>query len=272
MNIGSILGFSSLPVFTGMTLMKPLIVLLSCLVLIKIITKISFNLLEKSKMDAGIKSFVHSAIKILLWALTVIFVADSLGINTASLVAVLSVVSLALSLSVQNIMTNVFSGITILMSKPFSVGDFVDIAGTTGTVKSINLMRTTLSTPDNKIELIPNGDVCAATIINYSVAEFRRVEWKFSVSYTAEIETVKSAVMEVINEDIRIITKEQDETKEPTVRLNAYNSNDIEYVVRCWTQNSEYWNVYFDVNEKMRESFKKYGVEFSYPHIIIHKD
>ena len=115
------------------------------------------------------------------------------------------------------------------MSKPFSVGDFVDIAGTTGTVKSINLMRTTLSTPDNKIELIPNGDVCAATIINYSVAEFRRVEWKFSVSYQAETQTVKDAVMEVINEDDRIITKEQDETKAPTVRLNAYNSNDINF-------------------------------------------
>ena len=254
----------------GIFILKPILILFICKILINSFTKVGASILEKTKLDASIKSFIKSSIKIGLWILTIIFIADSLGVNTASLVAVLSVVSLALSLSVQNIMTNIFSGITLLISKPFSVGDFVDIAGTAGIVKKINLMRTTLNTPDNKIELIPNGDVCAATIINYSVAEFRRVEWKFSVSYDAETETVKDAIMDVILADDRIVTIEQDETKAPQVRLNSYNANDIEYVVRCWVKNLDYWNVYFDVNELVRESFKKYNVEFSYPHTIVH--
>lgn len=254
----------------GTFILKPILILLICKIIIGVIMKVGTNILDKTKLDSSIKSFVRSAIKIGLWALTIVFVADSLGVNTASLVTVLGVVSLALSLSVQNIMTNIFSGITLLISKPFSVGDFVDIAGTSGSVKSINLMRTTLTTADNKIELIPNGDICAATIINYSVAEYRRVEWKFSASYDAETDKVKKAIMEVISEDNRIITAEQDETKVPQVRLNAYNPNDIEYLVRVWTNNSEYWNVYYDVNEKVRESFKKYKIDFSYPHTIVH--
>lgn len=251
-------------------ILKPIIILIACKIIISLIMKVGHNILEKSKLDEGIKNFTKSAVKISLWILTIIFVADSVGINTASLVAILSVVSLALSLSVQNIMTNIFSGITILLSKPFSVGNFVDIGGTAGTVKSINLMRTTLTTPDNKIELIPNGDVCAATIINYSIEDFRRVELTFSASYDASTEIVKKAIMEVIMEDTRIITKEQDENKAPFVRLNKYNSNDIEYIVRVWTNNTEYWNVYFDINEKVRESFKKHNIEFSYPYTIVH--
>lgn len=250
--------------------LKPILILIVCKIIITLLLKVGHNVLEKSKLDDGIKNFAKSAIKIILWVLTIIFVADSVGINTASLVAILSVVSLALSLSVQNIMTNIFSGITILLSKPFSVGNFVDINGMMGTVKSINLMRTTLITPDNKIQLIPNGDVCAATIINYSLEDFRRVELKFSVSYDASTENVKEAIMEVINSDDRIIKKEQDETKAPFVRLNSYNANDIEYIVRVWANNSEYWNVHFDINEKVRESFKKHNIEFSYPHTIVH--
>ena len=161
----------------------------------------------------------------------------------------------------------------ILISKPFVVGDFVQVAGVSGTVKSINLMRTTLSTPDNKRELIPNGDICSSTITNYSTATSRRVDWSFSVSYDAPTEIVKQAIMEVINEDADVKDKIiREDGKLPTVRLNKYNANDIEYVARVWTDNSEYWNVYFDVNEKVRESFKKYGVEFSYPHTVVHID
>lgn len=256
---------------TGLFLLKPILIFLICKVAIKIITKVSGNILNKSKVEVGIQGYIKSALKIALWVLTIIFVADSVGINTASLVAVLSVVSLALSLSVQNIMTNAFSGITLLISKPFKVGDFITVAGVSGTVKSINLMRTTLSTADNKKELIPNGDICASTITNYSSATSRRVELKFSASYDAETETVKKAIFDVIDNDKEVSEKIiREEGKMPFVRLSAYNANDIEYTVRVWTSNADYWQVHFDINEKVRESFKKYGVEFSYPHTIVH--
>lgn len=255
----------------GQFLIKPIIIFLVCRIFAKVFSKIAENILEKSKLDGGIKSFSKSAMRIILWIFTIILVADSVGVNTTSLVAVLSVVSLALSLSVQNIMTNAFSGITLLLSKPFVVGDFVQIAGVSGTVKSIKLMRTTLVTPDNKRELIPNGDICAGTITNFSTEPTRRVELFVAASYNASTEKVKKAIMEVIQSEVdkgRIITEEG---KEPFVRLNKYNAHDIEYVVRVWVNSPDYWSVYFDMNENIRESFAKHKVEFSYPHIIIEK-
>ena len=212
---------------------KPIIILIICKILINIVMKIVEKALDKSKLEKGMNGFIKSSAKILLWCISLIVVAGSIGIDTASLVTVLGVASLALSLSFQGIMTNVFSGITILISQPFKVGDYVEIAGVGGTVKEINLMRTVLTTPDCKIESVPNGDVCASRITNYSLEPMRRVKIKVSASYDA---------------------------------------NDIQYTVRFWTDNSEYWNTYFDVMEAIRENFAKHKIQFSYPHTIVHID
>ena len=267
--MGSLAEFFTWDKISGIALFiaKPLVILIVCKFIINALLKISDGVMEKTKLDKGIQGFAKSALKIALWVLTLIFVADSLGVNTASLVALMSVASLALSLSVQGLFTNVFSGITILMTKPFVVGDYVEVAGVAGTVKEISLMRTTLTTPDNKIELIPNGDIAAQNIINYSTAPLRRVDLKVSASYDSTTEQVKAAVMDVINADSRI---KQDEGHEPFVRISNYNSNDIEYTIRVWVDNADYWGVYFDTLENIRESFAKHGVEFSYPHTMVH--
>lgn len=248
---------------------KPLIILLVFRIIIGIFMKLANSVLGKSSLDKGMQGFAKSAIKIGLWSIGLIIAADSIGIDTTSLVTLLGVVSLALSLSFQNIMTNVFSGITILLSKPFSVGDYVEIAGVGGTVHEINLMRTILITPDKKVESVPNSDVCAGRITNYSLEPIRRVDIKISASYDASTESVQNAIFEVVNGDKRI---KNEEGKMPTVRLNAYNSNDIEYIVRIWVDNAEYWDVYYDTLENIRKSFAKHNIQFSYPHIIIHQD
>lgn len=246
---------------------KPLIILAVCKVAISAIMKMAKKVMKKTKLDEGIQGFAKSALKIALWAISIIIIADSLGVDTASLVAILSVASLALSLAFQNIMTNVFSGITILISRPFVVGNFVEVAGVSGTVKAIGLMRTTVMTPDNKEELIPNGDISAQKITNYSKEPMRRVDMKISASYDATTDAVKKAIFDVINDDNRI---KKDGSYAPFVRLSAYNANDIEYTVRVWTENQNYWDVYFDTMEAVRTSFNKYGIEFSYPHTIVH--
>ena len=247
---------------------KPILIVVACSVIITALLKVASGLMNKCHMDEGIAGFVKKALKILLWILTIIITAESLGVDTTSLVALVSVVSLALSLAFQSIMTNVFSGIIILASRPFVVGNFVTISGISGTVKEITLMRTKIATTDNKVEWIPNGSIEAATITNYSTEPLRRVDIKVSVSYDAPTETVKAAVMEVIDKDARVLRT--DETKAPFVRLSAYNSNDIEYTIRVWTENANYWDVYFDTLEALRESFAAHGVEFSYPHTVVH--
>ena len=248
---------------------KPLAVLLIFKIIINIFTKLADGVLNKSKLNKSIHSFVKSAIKIIAWTIAFIIAADMLGLDTSSLVTLFGVVSLALSLAFQNIMTNIFSGVTILWSNPFSVGDYVEIDGIGGTVQDIKLMRTTLITPDKKRVLISNSDVCAGRITNYSIEPIRRVDIKVSVSYDAPTEVVKEAVMEVLLADERI---KNEENMLPTVRLSAYNSNDIEYTIRAWVDNGEYWNVYFDVLENIRDSFANHNVQFSYPHIVVHND
>lgn len=248
-------------------LAKPIVLLIICKIVINMILKVVATTLGKTHLDKGIQSFGKSAIKIGLWAISIIMVAGAFGVDTASMVAIVGVASLALSLSVQGIFTNVFSGIVILMTKPFVVGDYVDVCGVSGVVKSIELMRTTINTLDNKVELIPNGDINASRITNYSTEQMRRVDLNFTASYDNSTESVKEAIMEVIKADKRIFT---DGGYAPFIALSKYNANDIEYVVRMWVKNADYWDVYFSVNEKVRESYKKHGIQFSYPHVVVH--
>ena len=189
-----------LPAIMSMTTIfgKALLVFVICRIAMNIILKIVNNLFVKINLETGIKGFATSIIKIALWAITIIVVAETLGIETASLVAVLSVASLALSLSVQNILTDVFSGVTILMSQPFKVGQFVEIAGVSGTVTQISIMRTMLETPDHKDILIPNSEITASKIINYSSEPQRRVDLYFSAAYDAPTALVKQALQEAI--------------------------------------------------------------------------
>ena len=246
---------------------KALLVFIICRIAMNLITKTLENLFEKIKLDAGIKGFALSVIKIALWAITIIIVAETLGIETASLVAVLSVASLALSLSVQNILTDAFSGVTILLSQPFKIGQFVEIAGVSGTVTAISIMRTTLRTGDQKEILIPNSEITTSKIINYSSEPRRRVDLYFSASYNAPTALVKQALYEAIAVDDRIL---QDPA--PFVGLQAYNANDIQYVTKSWCESSDYWDVYYGLNERVREVFAKYDIEFSYPHIVVHTE
>ena len=246
---------------------KALLVFLVCRVAMNLLMRVFDSLSEKINLDQGIKGFARSVIKIGLWAITIIIVAGTLGIETASLVAVLSVASLALSLSVQNILTDVFSGITILMSRPFAVGQFVEIAGVSGTVTAISIMRTTLETPDHKEILIPNSEITATKIINYSSEPLRRVDLTFSASYDAPTALVKQALYEAMAADERILTDPA-----PFVGLSSYNPNDISYVARAWCAGADYWDVYFATNERVRDMFAKYGIKFTYPHIIVHQE
>lgn len=253
----------------GLFIAKPLVILLIFRIVIHIFTKLADGILSKSKLNNGIQGFAKSVIKIVLWIIAIMIAADMLGINTSSLVTLFGVVSLALSLSLQNILTNVFSGITLLWSNPFSVGDYVEVGGVGGTVKGITLLRTTLITPDKKVVLIANSDVCAGVITNYSIEPIRRVDIQISVSYDATTEQVKTAVLDVLLKDNRV---KKDENILPMVRLSAYNANDVEYTIRAWVDNAEYWNVYFDVLERIRESFIKNNIQFSYPHVVVHMD
>ena len=260
-------SFKSFTASLGLSKIIPaLITLVTCLLAVWLLTKLTDKLLGRSrKIDGTLGGFIRSAVRGVMWILTVIIVADALGIPTTSLVALVSVAGLALSLSVQNIMSNLFSGITLLITKPFVAGNFVDISGKTGVIKSMGLFYTVMDTVDNMVVNIPNSDVTAASVINYSAEELRRVDMKFSASYDDATEDVKAAILEAAAEDGRILGEPA-----PFVAISEYKGSSIEYVVRLWCKNTDYWDVYFGMNERVRSAFDRNGVSMTYEHMNVH--
>ena len=242
------------------TIISGVITFLVCCIAIRIVKVVMNRALGRAtKLDAPIKNLITKLITTLLWALTIIIVAGAFGINATSLVAVLSVAGLALSLSVQNLLTNFFSGIMLLIHKPFKEGEFVEWGD------NIGFFNTVLNTPDNISMSRPNGDLTSAAVKNYSHEQNRRVDLTFSASYNEPTEAVKKAIEDAIAMDSRILADPA-----PFVRILSYDASSIKYVVRVWAKNADYWDVYFNLNEHVRDAFANNGVKMSYEHINVH--
>lgn len=251
------------------SLLSAILLYLVCRLIIHIVSKIVSKALSRSRLDDALKGFVSTAVKAVLWVVAIIIIAGALGINTASLVAVVSIAGLALSLSVQNVMSNLFSGITLLLVRPFKAGDYVTIGANSGTVKSITLFYTVIDTLDNKTISIPNSDVTSASVVNYSAEPLRRVDLIYSASYDSPTEAVYTAIRDAAAQDERILSAPE-APADPFVAINAYKDSAIDYVVRVWCRGEDYWNVYFGMNERVRESFERHGVEMTYNHVNVH--
>ena len=241
-----------------------LFVMIVGILLVKIIMKISNKALSKSKMEKAAHSLIKSLLRTVLYLLVFLAAAASLGIDVTGIIALASVLTLAVSLSVQDLLTNVIGGFTLLYTKPFGSGDYVEIAGEAGTVSEIGMTYTKLITPDNKIIYIPNKSVVSADIVNYSDTGTRRVDMKIDVAYETPTEKVFAALMETAK-----VPGVMDDPA-PFVALSAYKESTIEYSLRVWTKSDDYWTVFFAMNEKVRKCFDENGVEMSYPHLNVH--
>jgi small conductance mechanosensitive channel len=265
MNLSS-LGALSVGALSLYTVLKAILIFLVCYIVIRILMTVVTKALGRStKLDGTLKGFITTAVRIALWVLAIIIVADSLGISTASLVTVVGIAGLALSLAIQNVMSNLFSGITLLITHPFGQGDLVDIGSNQGVVKSVGLFYTVVDTLDNKVVSIPNSDVTASSVTNYSREPLRRVDMTFSASYDSSTEDVKSAILDAVSQDSKIMNDPA-----PFIVIGKYGDSSIEYIVRLWCKNEDYWDVYFGMNEHVRESFAKHGVQMSYAHVNVH--
>ena len=238
-----------------------LVLLAVCLLMTKLILKGQDKLLGRSKLDKSLHGLTRSFTKILLLFITVMVVAGSLGIDTSSLLAVLSVAGLA---ALQDSLSNLASGINILLTKPFVVGDFVTAGTYSGTVQEIRIAYTQLSTPENQVVMIPNRTVTASVIINYSTQSKRRLDLTVSASYDAPTELV----LEALREAAAIPQVLPDEPS--MFRLSGYGDSAINYLLRVWTTTADYWDAYFDILERVRTSFEARGIEMTYPHLNVH--
>ena len=231
---------------------------------IRIIGKLVRRTLEKSKLEKAAHILVTSLTSAVLYILLGLVVASTLGIDVTSIVALASVLTLALSLALQNMVSNIIGGFTILYTQPFHSGDYVEIAGQGGTVQEINMSYTKLNTPDNKVISIPNSAVVAAQIVNYSAAQTRRVEITVSASYSAPTQKVIDALALAATVDNVLLEPA------PFAAVGAYEDSAIRYVLRLWVKNEDYWDVFYTVNQRVKDIFDQQGIAMDYPHMNVH--
>ena len=238
-----------------------------CLLVIKIILVLFDKVMKKSKTDDLVCKILRIIVKFFLLFIAVIIALGSLGISVSSLIAALSVIGVAFSLAIQGFLSNVFGGIQIISNHPFKIGDYVEAGGEAGTVREVGLFYTKLDTPDKKLIQIPNSKIANDSIINYSNAERRRLEFLFSVSYDNDVEKVQKTMMKLLDEHPLII---KEEGIAPVVHVKEFRDSDVGYTARAWCENKDYWTVYFDVMDSIKPTFEKNGVAFTYPHVNVH--
>lgn len=239
--------------------------LVACVVAIRILVGVADRALARTKMDPGIRTFLRSGLKVILWMVALCALLGYLGVPMTSMVALLSVLGLALSLAIQGILANLAGGIMILTAHPFSAGDFVEAAGVSGTVQEVGLVYTKLYTTDNKVVYVPNGEISGKTITNYNGNDTRRVELKLNLSYNADPERVKAVLARVVGEHPLTLP-----TPEAVIRVNGYGGSAVEYVVRTWCATADYWDVRFDLLEQAKAALDAAGLEMTYDHLNVH--
>ena len=234
-------------------------------VLIKVATNIFRNAMNRSKLKGTAGNFLTALVKTALVILYVIILLSMLGVDTTSLVAIFSVLTLAISLAVQGVISNLASGIMLIVTKPFEEGDFADIGGTSGTVEKINITCTKLKTADNKVVTIPNSTVTGSVITNYSTKDTRRVDLTVSVAYGSDVEKVKALILGVISKHEKILTDPA-----PVVRLTEHGASSLDFVTRVWVENADYWAVYFDLKEQLLAELEGNGISIPFPQMDVH--
>ena len=250
----------------GVRIVLAILVFLMGVQLIKLVRKVIKKALQKSKIDEGAVKFIDSFIKYGAYFLLVILIASWLGVDAASILALLGSASVAIGLAVQGSLSNLVGGVLLLILKPFSMGDYIkDSLGNEGTVCSIDVFYTQLLTPDNKTIVLPNGTLANGCITNYTQCHSRRIDIPVSISYDEDINRVKTILTEVLKKDDGVI-KEQDHV----VFVDSLAESAVIMNVRCYAQNDVYWEVKWRLTEKIKYVLDDADIKIPYPQMDIH--
>lgn len=234
-------------------------------VVAKLIIAIMDKLISKMRVEKTLIRFFKSVFNGVVYFIWILVVAHQATFDKY-FVAMASIISAAIALAAQGSLSNLLGGVLLLMSKPFLVGDYVIAGGVEGTVLAIGMLNTQINTADNKRVSVPNSTISGATISNCSTEGKRRVDEEFSVSYETPVDEVKRAIMEAVSE----LDKVLNDPAPPFVRISNYKDSSVCYAVRVWCLTADYWDVHFDLLEKVKEAFDRNGVEMTYNHMILH--
>ncbi|MDR1646285.1 MAG: mechanosensitive ion channel [Tannerellaceae bacterium] len=250
----------------GFMVIKAAVIFLAGRLLIGLLNKLVRRLLDKREIEPSVKSFMASAVNVVLIVLLIVSIIGALGIETTSFAALLASAGVAIGMALSGNLSNFAGGLIILIFKPFKVNDYIQAQGTEGTVKEIQIFHTILNTPDNKLTYIPNGSLSSGVVTNYNV-ESRRVEWIFSVDYGTDYGKVKNITEAILTADSRILSN----PAPPFIALSALADSSVNVIVRVWVKTSDYWNIYYDINRVVYETYNAQGINFPFPQLTVHR-
>lgn len=233
---------------------------------VSLLNKLLTKALNRRNLDPTVKSFLQSFVNILLTVLLIVAVVSALGINTTSFAALLASVGVAAGMALSGNLQNFAGGLIILLLKPFKVGDFIEAQGLSGVVDGIQIFHTVLRTVDNKVIYLPNGSLSSGNIINYSQQERRRVDLIVSLEYGQDVDQAREVLLSLFAKDERIL---QDPA--PLVALSKLADSSVDLTVRLWVAATDYWDVFFQTQERIYAEFNRQGISFPYPHLTINQ-
>lgn len=249
---------------TGPPIIMALVVLVAGLIVLFIVAKILKKALSRTTLDISLQKFFVKTLNIVGFVLILICALSTAGVSTTGLIAGFSAAGAAVALALKDSLSNIAGGIVLLITHPFVTGDYIEIGDYSGTVKEIDILQTTLLTPDNKTIVIPNGLLSSDEVVNYTKEPTRRVDLTVSVSYDNDIELAKKSVLKAA-EGISLVLSDP----QPFVRVSEYSDSSVNLAVRVWCKTEDYWDVHFAMIEKMRESFEKDGIEIPYQRLDV---
>lgn len=258
----AVLGFLTVH---GMKLLVALAIFVIGKWVVKRIVAILRKMMSRAKVDPTLVGFLGNIIFGIGMAFVVVAALSQMGIETTSLAAAIGAAGLAVGLALQGSLANFAAGVLIILFRPFKSGDYVEVAGIGGTVEEISIFTTQMATPDNKCIIIPNGNITSGTIVNYSAKPVRRIDLVIGVAYDADLPTAKGILEKVIAEDERVL-----KNPEPKVAVLELADSAVNFVVRPWVKSSDYWDVYFDVMQKIKIDLDKAGIGIPFPQRDVH--
>jgi len=250
----------------GPKLIGAVIVWIVGALIIKTLVKAIEKLMNKGNIDPSLKPFLTGLIHGLLKVMLVISVLGMLGIEMTSFIAILGAAGLAVGMALSGTLQNFAGGVMILIFKPFKNGDLIEAQGYTGVVSEIQIFNTFLKTLDNKTIIIPNGGLSTSAMTNYSTEPKRRVDWTFGIGYGDKTDSAKEVLLRLMNEDKRIIN----DPEAPFVAVSELGDSSVNFAVRAWVNAEDYWGVFFDMNEKVYNTFNKEDLNIPYPQMDVH--
>lgn len=250
----------------GKDLLGAIIIYIVGRFIIKQVGRLLARILEKRKLEISVQTFLRSLVSILLNLILAFAIVSRLGVETTSFAALLASAGVAIGMALSGNLSNFAGGLIILVFKPFKVGDYIEGQNANGTVREIQIFHTILTTVDNKVIYVPNGALSSNAITNYSKQETRRAEWVFGVEYGEDFEKVKAVLQRIIDADPRIL-------KDPAsmIALGALSASSVDIKVRAWAKTADYWDVYFDMNKIVYDTFNKEGIGFPFPQLTVHQ-